>query len=444
MSDPLASVTPGDPPPLRADTWNGVLEAARAHRAGKRGGLGADNEHTPPVPSLVVWVKNMTGGSLPSFSVVALGEPVISAVTYPHDVNRGPVFPGTAPAAATDSFAVLLEPASASSSSGRQIVQAVVMGVVACDLNVTDEDHEFAKPAVGITATLASADDGPARIIWKDTGTGTKRAVVLLVGSGAGSAFPAELTSGYASGYSWKKLELSGTAFVDVSPAVTGTNNAYSVDDSESLASGHRVMMWLDVATGDYKFQPCLPTTTKGDLVVHDGTDDVRLAVGTDGYVLTADAAEDAGVKWASPTDILSAAGGLTWTKYTRDYTDFSAAAAVNIIDVATLASGTCVHAVVMKHTASFTGGAISTYGVSALIHDGAGSTGISTGFNVFWAPGTQASLGKIGNITVQAAVYTIGATSTFQLSAACTGASLNAATAGSLDVWLLTSTLPP
>lgn len=43
-----------------------------------------------------------------------------------------------------------------------------------------------------------------------------------------------------------------------------------------------------------------LPTTTKGDIVVHNGTDDTRLAVGTNDQVLTADSAQTNGVKWAT------------------------------------------------------------------------------------------------------------------------------------------------
>lgn len=44
------------------------------------------------------------------------------------------------------------------------------------------------------------------------------------------------------------------------------------------------------------------PNTTKGDIAVHNGTNNVRQAVGADGFVLVADSAESTGVKWAAST----------------------------------------------------------------------------------------------------------------------------------------------
>jgi trimeric autotransporter adhesin len=46
-------------------------------------------------------------------------------------------------------------------------------------------------------------------------------------------------------------------------------------------------------------FDALSPATTKGDLIVSDGTDNVRLAVGVNNYVLTADSTTATGIKWA-------------------------------------------------------------------------------------------------------------------------------------------------
>ena len=64
------------------------------------------------------------------------------------------------------------------------------------------------------------------------------------------------------------------------------------------------------------------PTTTKGDLIVHNGTDNVRLPVGSNDQVLVADSTQAAGAKWAD-----ASAGGvldLGDYKYSARKTDIS------------------------------------------------------------------------------------------------------------------------
>ena len=49
-------------------------------------------------------------------------------------------------------------------------------------------------------------------------------------------------------------------------------------------------------------FDALSPSTTKGDLIGFDGADNVRLAVGTNNQVLTADSTTATGLKWATPS----------------------------------------------------------------------------------------------------------------------------------------------
>lgn len=47
-------------------------------------------------------------------------------------------------------------------------------------------------------------------------------------------------------------------------------------------------------------FDALSPTTTKGDIIVDDGTNAIRVAVGADNTILTADSGETSGVRWAT------------------------------------------------------------------------------------------------------------------------------------------------
>lgn len=70
--------------------------------------------------------------------------------------------------------------------------------------------------------------------------------------------------------------------------------------------------------TANPAFNALAPTTTKGDLIVSNGTANVRQAVGTDTYVLTADSTTATGVKWAAG----GGGGSLTITNDTTTATN--------------------------------------------------------------------------------------------------------------------------
>jgi hypothetical protein len=118
------------------------------------------------------------------------------------------------------------------------------------------------------------------------------------------------------------------------------------------------------------------------------------------------------------------------WRKYTVTYADLATAATTNNITVATLPAGGVVEAVKIKHSAAFTGGAISAYTVSV------GITGTlnkyAAAYDVFQAPSATAM-----QLSTTQGTESHTATTALKIAATSTGANLSAATAGSVDVWI-------
>jgi hypothetical protein len=86
-----------------------------------------------------------------------------------------------------------------------------------------------------------------------------------------------------------------------------GTNVVAAINTLDSLTLNNPLQIssgGTGQITKTAAFDALSPTTTKGDLIVNDGTDNVRFGVGANGYVLTADSAAPTGLSWTT------AAGG--------------------------------------------------------------------------------------------------------------------------------------
>jgi len=128
--------------------------------------------------------------------------------------------------------------------------------------------------------------------------------VRLPVGTN-GQALVADSTAAY--GVKWESSSGSGTV---TSVGVTAPA-MFTVSGSPITSSGTIAITYSGTAlpianggtgqtTATTAFDALSPLTTKGDLIVSDGTDNVRLPVGANGYALVADSTVASGVKWAA------------------------------------------------------------------------------------------------------------------------------------------------
>lgn len=211
-------------------------------------------------------------------------------------------------------------------------------------------------------------------------------------------------------------------------------NQESTLPQSRRLAMGHLMGDVDGGAESALTLNVATPLTTKGDLFCW-STTDARLGVGSDGQVLTADSTQATGLKWAGV-----ATGSPTWTKVTKTYSDLSAGGTTNDIEVYSLPAKSVLHAVAMKHSVQFSGGTISQYALTVGL----------TGQLARYTPTTlQAASAVSSSNFVDSATANLpeprdftSATS-IRLSATSVGGNLNAATQGSVDVWVLVSALP-
>ena len=91
----------------------------------------------------------------------------------------------------------------------------------------------------------------------------------------------------------------------------TATSGAVTLAGTLAIANGG-----TGQTTQTTGFNALSPTTTKGDLIVSNGTDNVRQAVGTDTFVLTADSTTATGVKWGSIPFATPSLPGTTYGDY--------------------------------------------------------------------------------------------------------------------------------
>jgi len=162
-----------------------MVDAAKDYAARKNSG-GAVNSRM--APSNLIRIKNISGSDAPRFAILGIDGVVFEPGDAQDQFKNAIAFTGNSPEVAKHSqgrFVITAEPIANSA-----IGMAHATGLCRVQIKVTDEIHQFADITEGDKTVLTSATGGPLTILWKETGTGVKWAVVRFgaVSGGGGSS----------------------------------------------------------------------------------------------------------------------------------------------------------------------------------------------------------------------------------------------------------------
>ena len=118
-------------------------------------------------------VKNSSGSAVEQYQILKPNAMVITPTDNASGWNQKQTFDTTTPTA-DDQFCITQR----AIPNGR-FGPAIFSGVTPCKIQVSDASHTHAKAGTS-TAKLESATSGGAEILWKESGTGEKNAIVRL------------------------------------------------------------------------------------------------------------------------------------------------------------------------------------------------------------------------------------------------------------------------
>lgn len=140
-------------------------------------------------------------------------------------------------------------------------------------------------------------------------------------------------------------------------------------------------------ATKTTAFDALAPTTTKGDLVAHNGTNNIRVPVGTNTYYLTADSGQASGLNWTAPPSAVTPGG---------------ASNDIQVNNSGTFAGGRCTMSAGQTITCSGTGAFNAVTSATTV----AATTGVTAGTTVAATTAVTAGTSVTATTSVQGATY--------------------------------------
>jgi len=230
--------TAGQPINISAHTWNQMQEVVQKELKKQ---VSHSSEHLQTEPFIII--KNTTEEDLEVFNVLGIDDAVVVDPTA--DANEFKfhfTLEGVEPAAHINRYAILQEPIEAG-----EFGRAICFGVTVAKVNVVTECHKFAEMKKEEYTYLESGDTGSALILYKESGTGEKWAVIKIDDSGGLVQFSIDEKIEYlddntgtttADPIKAKILGSSQEIYVEVEPPMTG---AFGPADIGFTGWGQRV-----------------------------------------------------------------------------------------------------------------------------------------------------------------------------------------------------------
>lgn len=133
-----------------------------------------------------ILIRNNTDVQCERFNILQISGVAVTPQQSLQDFQQRPVFIGDIP---TETPGVDEQPAiCAEPIASGHIGRAWADGIVMTKISVTDESHTYAKIKHNDMGQLESSTTGMFFVVWKESGTGTKWAVVRVGGGGSSGA----------------------------------------------------------------------------------------------------------------------------------------------------------------------------------------------------------------------------------------------------------------
>ena len=172
-------VTSGEKFRFSARTYNDMNQLIESNRMG---GLSMQAQ-TLRTNQDFVFVKNTSGINVNRYGILGISGIVFDPQTALPAFTSKVVFEGTVPQETQDGrFLICAEPIR-NGAMGRCWAD----GIVITKVSVSDASHNYATILNNNVSRLKSAENGLCYILWKESGTGTKWAVLRFGGSGGSS-----------------------------------------------------------------------------------------------------------------------------------------------------------------------------------------------------------------------------------------------------------------